>query len=112
MPEGKDVHPKKWKELVILFDDGVYSICWGTFEGNKYTMGQRWNENYPRQGSSPTWYIMYDDLVKCTLEGLKDLISKNDFLSDEKKNEYEDARKKALNEFLVIKSNTDEDLPF
>jgi len=112
MPKGKDVQPKKWKELVILFDDSFYSICWGTFEGKRYSMGQRWNENYPRQGSSPTWYRIYPELVKCTLEGLKDLILKSEHLSHEEKIEYENARKKALSEFISINSDKAEDLPF
>ena len=99
MPRGIDVWPKKWQERTILFDDGEYSICWGTFEGDKGRMGQRWNENYPRQGSSPTWYIMYDKLIYSTLVGLEELIKVSKNISKEEKIVYEEARKKALEEY-------------
>ncbi|WP_313387119.1 hypothetical protein [Chishuiella sp.] len=61
MPKAKDVNPKKWTNKITLYDDNVYSVCWGNFEGSlNRTMGERWNENYPRQGNNPTWYVTYE----------------------------------------------------
>lgn len=70
MPRAIDVSPKKWQNIRVLFDDGIYSVCWGIYDGTPCTMGKRWNDNYPRQGSSSTWYIEYDYFVKQTLNTL------------------------------------------
>ncbi|MGL4581863.1 MAG: hypothetical protein ACRCVU_02650 [Flavobacterium sp.] len=61
MPRGVDVNPAKWTNKIILYDDGVYSVCWGNYEGSSSRrLGVRWNDNYPRQGNNPTWYVEYD----------------------------------------------------
>lgn len=56
-----DVTPKKWTNIIVLYDDDKYSVCWGTYEGSlQRRIGVRWNNNYPRQGAHPTWYVEYD----------------------------------------------------
>lgn len=70
MPKAIHVTPKKWSNIKILFDDGIYSVIFGKFENTPDKMGKRWNDNYPRQGSSATWYVEYDKFVPSTIQAL------------------------------------------
>lgn len=117
MPKAKDVWPKKWQSVIVLFDNGEYSVCWGVYERSPMTMGKRWNDNYPRQGSSPTWYIEYDFFIKSTIKSLifkYDIEAKENRISDEDKEYFENC-KKALIEYEEYKKLVEkgtEDLPF
>lgn len=72
MPKAKNVKPKKWTNIIVLYDDNVYSTCFGNFEGShKRIIGERWNNNYPRQGNNPTWYVVYDPFKKSKIENIK-----------------------------------------
>lgn len=101
MPKGKDVMPKKWKDIIILFDDGIYSICWGKFENNPNTLGKRWNDNYPRQGSSPTWYIEYGLFAKSCITDLIKLYENKINISSQEV-EYLENCKKAITDIETI----------
>lgn len=96
MPRGKDVRPKKWRNINILFDDGQYSICIGLYEDlDDYSIGERWNESYPRQGASPTWYIRPEMFYLSTVNELISLYEKKESLTEEE-NEYYQNCKHAL----------------
>lgn len=71
MPEAEEVKPKKWDDIRVLFDDGVYSACWGKYDGAKhYSLGVRWNEGYPSQGGNPLWYVEPEFTTKGILESI------------------------------------------
>ena len=45
--------------MLDLYDDGKYSVIWGTYDGDRH-LATRWNGEdlgYPHQGSYPVWYI-------------------------------------------------------
>ncbi|RLC31843.1 MAG: hypothetical protein DRH37_02115 [Deltaproteobacteria bacterium] len=68
MPNGNEVRPNKWSNIIDLYDSGKYSAIWGTYDGNKGVLGVRWNggdkQGFPNQGKNPTWYIEPDFIVK------------------------------------------------
>jgi hypothetical protein len=76
-----EVLPKKWTDVIYLFDDGEYSAIWGTYQEDntrhKY-LGVRWNGGnnpdslgYPSQGGNPLWYCEPDFLSRPILEALQ-----------------------------------------
>ena len=80
MINGCNVKPKKWKNTQVVFDDGVFSLIYGNYDGNqKKCLGCRWdgdinNPNdigYPRQGKYPTWFVLPDALWKCILTSIQ-----------------------------------------
>ena len=58
MPAAADVRPAAWDEIIVLYDDGVYSAIWGRFRRRRFKqIGVRWNEGdnpggngYPTMG--------------------------------------------------------------
>ncbi|ALU28455.1 hypothetical protein NWE55_16650 (plasmid) [Myroides albus] len=105
MHKAKDVWPKKWQQVIVLYDDGEYSVCWGMYEKNPRTMGKRWNDNFPRQGASPTWYIEYPLFVEATIITLingYEIEEKNGTITPENKN-YLDNCRNALKEIEAAK---------
>lgn len=91
MPKAIDVKPNKWKNILILFDNGNYSFCWGNYDGSLHRkLGSRWNDNYPRQGNNPTWYVecgmfSYDRIqsIKECLKVLKKDLTNTNLTDDE-----------------------------
>jgi len=86
MPKAITVKPKKWANILVLFDDGIYSYCWGNYDGSLHRkLGSRWNDNYPRQGNNPTWYVEYgiftyshiQEIIKSLIIKERELISSN-----------------------------------
>ena len=59
MPSGAIVRPRKWGNVIDLYDDGEYSAIWGNYDGsNNRCLGVRWNGaegeyGYPNQGGNP-----------------------------------------------------------
>lgn len=57
------VRPKKWTNIIDLYDDGKYSAIWGNYDGGKKRcLGVRWNGEkdkcgYPSQGGNPLWFV-------------------------------------------------------
>lgn len=71
MPFGKDVKPKKWSNLLILFDDREVSYCFGNYEGSLYrVVGTRYNHNYPTLAGHPVWYVEPGMMNKVIVEQL------------------------------------------
>ncbi|MDD2803956.1 MAG: hypothetical protein PHV33_00245 [Elusimicrobiales bacterium] len=70
------VRPKKWTNIIDLYDDGKYSAIWGNYDGDKKRcLGVRWNGDkdkcgYPSQGGNPLWYVEPDFLTKDILFSL------------------------------------------
>lgn len=87
MPRAKDVNPVKWTNKIVLYDDNIYSVCWGNYEGSlKRRLGVRWNDNFPRQGNNPTWYVEYDFFCKEYIQILIDKLNKlNGFEEEERR---------------------------
>ena len=76
MPTAIPVRPKKWKNVIDLYDDEAYSAIWGNYDGGKNRcLGVRWNGEkehcgYPSQGGNPLWYVEPDFLTKDILSSL------------------------------------------
>lgn len=82
MINGSKVRPKKWKNVLDLFDNGKYSAIWGTYDGGEERiLGVRWNgedesvKGYPVQGPYPLWYNEPDFLRLPILLKLLDEVS-------------------------------------
>jgi hypothetical protein len=74
MPAAIDVRPKKWSDLVVLFDNGWYSVVAGNYEGRP-AMGERWNGEggglgFPSHGEYPTFHVVPEFLRLAILRGL------------------------------------------
>jgi len=88
-----DVTPKKWTNIIVLYDDDTYSVCWGNYEGSlNRKLAVRWNDNFPRQGANPTWYIEYDKFHKEQIEILIRIYEKKDLLNEEEKSYYKNCK--------------------
>jgi hypothetical protein len=80
MPSGASVRPEKWSGVVDLYDDGVFSAIWGSYdESRSKALGVRWNGGndsigFPGQGQYPTWFVEPDFLTESLLHGLLDRI--------------------------------------
>lgn len=63
MINGSDVRPKRWEDVLDLFDNGKYSAIWGRYDGGEERiLGVRWNgegefdKGYPKAIGHPVWY--------------------------------------------------------
>lgn len=80
MTSARDVNPQKWSEKIELYDNEVYSVVWGRYDG-EWTLGVRWNGNdgddigFPRQGNYPTFYVEPDFLWEPILLSLLKKVS-------------------------------------
>lgn len=78
MPKAVEVHPGKWGQKTVLYDDGEYSAVWGEYERRpSKQLGVRWNGSaghpgYPNQGGHSLFYIEPEFLVPYVLRGLLD----------------------------------------
>lgn len=74
--DGKDVKPKKWGNIKVLYDDGETSIIYGVYDNKKKCIAIRWNKDpnepgFPKQGKYPTWFVFPDWLFGPVLHILK-----------------------------------------
>jgi hypothetical protein len=82
MPAAKDVKPKKWKKITVLFDNEQYSVISGIYDfedpqGNKqFVLGERWNGSskhplgFPNVAGYPIWHVVPSFLALPILDGL------------------------------------------
>ncbi|WP_418233615.1 hypothetical protein [Butyricimonas virosa] len=99
MPDAKDVKPGKWSNIIILYDNGDYSVCWGNYDGGvERTMGIRWNDNYPRQGAWATWFVENHLFIESKIIQIIKLLHMGDCPGD--KDLYLSNCEMALKEFL------------
>jgi hypothetical protein len=81
MPTAVEVHPEKWTEIRVLFDDGEYSVISGLYErGPGRSLGERWNGDatsvgFPNYGGNPIWHVVPEFLQRYMLHGLLDVLS-------------------------------------
>lgn len=74
------MHPGKWSDIVVLFDDSAYSVVVGRYEGTR-AIGERWNGDegspgFPSQGGNPLWHVVPEFLVRPILHGLLDELAR------------------------------------
>src|SRR5665213_664761 len=82
--DGIDVRPQKWADdlILLLFDDGVYSVIWGRYEGTP-ALGVRWNDaenppiGYPSLFGHPMWYVKYNPIAIFIVQGLQGMAAGN-----------------------------------
>lgn len=68
MPAGNQVRPYKWSRVIDLYDDGVNSAIWGSYENDPVrVLGVRYNDDYPNQGGNSLWYVEPDFVTKAVL---------------------------------------------
>lgn len=111
MPCAKDVRPKRWKDIIELYDDGEYSAIWGTYKyddggGEGSCLGVRWNGKdkkigYPSQGSYPLWYVEPEFLTESILSSILRKLEKVK-LSKAKKEKYIKHTNKVLEAFKKL----------
>ena len=93
MKSGNTVRPKKWKDVLDLYDDDSYSAIWGYYDGSvERVLGVRWNGQnslgYPNMAGHPVWYVEPKFLRKSILLNLLEVtnISKLENKADYIKN--------------------------
>lgn len=76
--KGSLVRPKKWTDVIDLYDDGINSLIYGSYEPLKSChVGIRWNGKSdkdigcPRQGKYPTWFVLPNWMAKLILSSIK-----------------------------------------
>jgi hypothetical protein len=77
MPTAAEVTPQKWTGKQVLFDDGVYSVISGFYEGGENrVLGERWNDGgnraigFPNVAGYPIWHVVPEFLAVPILNGL------------------------------------------
>lgn len=69
MPNANEVRPKKWRNISVLFDNDIWSVIVGNYEGGATkTIGVRWNTSklnpmgYPTLCGNPVWFNLPKEL--------------------------------------------------
>jgi len=76
MPAGHEVRPRKWSNVLDIFDCGEFSAIWGNYErSSERCLGIRWNgENedlgFPNSAGYPIWFVVPKFLAKSILHEL------------------------------------------
>jgi hypothetical protein len=85
MYNAEDVNPGKWRDKVVLYDDGSYSAVWGYYENSRNkSLGVRWNgeseedDGYPSQGGNPLWYVEPALVTEAILIQLRTIVAANE----------------------------------
>ena len=63
MTRPQDVNPRNFKVNCVIYDDGQFSIAWGTWEDDTRRLAMRWNGNngdpgYPKLFKHPVWFVL------------------------------------------------------
>ncbi len=90
MPNGTNVRPQKWNNVIDLYDDGEYSAIWGNYDGSQSrVLGVRYNGGtklgYPNMAGNPVWYIEPKFLRKTILLSLLEKVISSNLAN---RNEY------------------------
>jgi len=65
----ENVNPNNFAVDKILYDDGDFSIAFGTWEDGTKSIGMRWNgvsdadAGYPKVFGNPMWFLIPDNLA-------------------------------------------------
>jgi len=67
MPAAVQVKHSKFPVDHVLYDDGDFSIAWGTYDGGRRCLGMRWNGDpndagYPKLFQHPVWFVLPEEL--------------------------------------------------
>lgn len=64
MINAVDVRPGKWSNMIVLYDNGIYSAIWGSYENSqRRRLGVRWNGDtersvgFPSTRGKPQWHL-------------------------------------------------------
>lgn len=110
MPQATEVKAGKWKDIKILFDNGIHSIIFGYYKSETYPegslqLGSRWNGQgddvgYPKLFGNPVYYVIPDGMEMGILTHLPNMLTadKDKLVGDEK--EYRVNILEALNLFM------------
>lgn len=88
MAAATDIHAPHWTEVRVLFDDGVYAVIAGVYEGVE-SLGMRWQgrhggPGFPHEEGAPRWQAVPGYLVEPVLHGLLDeLLQRSDLTARE-----------------------------
>lgn len=82
MPAASDVTPQRWSSILVLFDNGWYSLVAGEYRNDDGTtephaIGERWNGRgeeigFPNVSGHPVWHVVPGFLEVPVLHGLLD----------------------------------------
>src|SRR5215468_5878508 len=75
--EPRLVNHAKFRVEHVVFDDGLFSIVSGTYEGGR-ALGARWNGDpsdphslgYPSSRGRAVWFVVEDSVAQAVLGGL------------------------------------------
>ncbi len=79
MIDPHDVEHKKYPVDAIVFNNGLFSVAWGTWNNEKKMLGMRWNTSdssnpadvgYPKTFGHPVWFMVPEELTVAILRGL------------------------------------------
>jgi len=81
----ENVNPSNFKVESVLFDNEEFSIAYGKWEGNIFSIAMRWNgegddPGYPKLFSNPVWFLIDNDLKIPILKSLLQLDNANNEL--------------------------------
>jgi len=83
MPIAMEVHPEKWSEIAVLFDDGEYSVIAGAYDGTSRRLGERWNGDgehplgFPNVAGYPVWHVVPTFLEGPILHAILEELARN-----------------------------------
>ncbi|MCX8519635.1 MAG: hypothetical protein ORN21_05840 [Methylophilaceae bacterium] len=80
-PETVTAPKHSWILKQVIFNSNGFSVAEGTWEG-KETLAIRWNGDdnsngigNPQSRGIPTWFVLPDELHKCVLKEIQNLIA-------------------------------------
>ena len=85
MIPGNEARPRRWTNVVDLYDDKIYSAIWGTYRHkngeDRRQLGTRWNgdkaespKGYPNDRGHPQWHVIPTIFVEIIL---KEILTRN-----------------------------------
>lgn len=109
MPQATEVKASKWKDVRILFDNGIHSIIIGWYISEAYPegslqLGSRWNGDddagYPKLFGNPVFYVIPDGMEMGILNHLPVMLNNDRDKLVGDINAYRDNLIYALNLFI------------
>jgi len=88
MFKAKEVNPRLWSDIKVLFDNNIYSVVCGRYNGD-LAIGERWNgsnsgdNGFPCQGAYPLWHVVPEFLWGSVLLGVLSQLSSERYVGYE-----------------------------
>ena len=79
MINPEDVTHAKYPVDAIVFNNGTFSVVWGTWDKKRKMLGMRWNTSdpsnpsdvgYPKTFGHPVWFMIPEELTVSILNSL------------------------------------------